>query len=83
MTTAEQMRRIISEHLNLQTEEAPLGKRLREDLGADSLDVVEITMASEEAFDVEISDDEVDDIRTVDDFIGLVERLVQAKAPAL
>ena len=46
-----------------------------EDLGADSLDIVELVMAMEEAFGVEIPDDEAENIRTVDDAVNFVKKI--------
>jgi acyl carrier protein len=50
-----------------------------DDLGADSLDTVELVMAFEEAFDVEIPDDEAEKIRTVQDAISYIEAHAKAK----
>ncbi len=46
-----------------------------DDLGADSLDVVELIMALEEAFDVEIPDEEAENIRTVQDIYDYIEKI--------
>jgi acyl carrier protein len=45
-----------------------------DDLGADSLDIVELVMAMEETFDVEIPDEEADNIRTVQDAINYIQQ---------
>lgn len=50
--------------------------RLVEELGADSLDVVEITMAIEDQFRVKIEDDESADVRRVDQLLALIDRKV-------
>lgn len=49
-----------------------------DDLGADSLDVVELIMALEEAFDVEIPDEEAEKIRTVQDIYDYIEKIQAA-----
>jgi len=49
-----------------------------EDLGADSLDIVELVMAMEEAFGVDIPDDEAESIRTVEDAVNFVRKAEQA-----
>jgi acyl carrier protein len=54
--------------------------RLAEDLGGDSLDWVELTMKAEDAFGVEISDDEGEALRTAGDAIALIERKLAVKA---
>lgn len=45
-----------------------------EDLGADSLDIVELVMAMEEAFGVDIPDEEAENIRTVEDAVGYIQK---------
>lgn len=64
---------IISEMMNI---EVSLSTRLQEDLNADSLDTVEIVMEIEDCFDVEINDDDVSSIKTVEDVVkALIKRL--------
>ena len=53
---------------------------LLDDLGADSLDVVELVMALEEDFSIEVPDDDVENIRTIQDIVSYVAR--KAEAPA-
>ncbi|NRA01053.1 MAG: acyl carrier protein [Myxococcales bacterium] len=53
---------------------------LLDDLGADSLDVVELVMALEEEFSIEVPDDDVENIRTIQDIVSYVAR--KAEAPA-
>jgi acyl carrier protein len=50
-----------------------------DDLGADSLDQVELVMALEEAFDVEIPDEEAEKIRTVQDAVDYIDKHAKAK----
>ena len=71
---AEKVKQIIAEHLGIDdmeriTEDA----KFIDDLGADSLDTVELVMAFEEAFDVEIPDDKAETILTVGDAISHLE----------
>lgn len=73
--------RILREHLSVDitTRAEPLAARVMDDLGADSIDIVELTMALEDEFQVEIFDDEVDHLfetgraGTVRDWCALVE----------
>jgi acyl carrier protein len=58
---------IISELLGIDEEQIKPEADFVSDLGADSLDTVELLMAFEEAFDIEISDEDADKIRTVED----------------
>lgn len=60
--TEARLARILHEHLgvDITTRAEPLAARVMDDLGADSIDIVELTMAIEDEFEVEIYDDEVD-----------------------
>ena len=66
---AEKVKKIIAEHLGIDD----MGKITEDDLGADSLDTVELVMAFEEAFDVEIPDEKAETILTVGDAISHLE----------
>ena len=75
-TTLVKLRKIVNEHLGRQATEQ-LGDS--DDLiaaGADSLDTVEIVMASEEAFGIELPDDEVEKIQTISDLAELIEKQI-------
>jgi acyl carrier protein len=63
--TEARVKKIISELLGIDEEEIGLDSKFREDLEADSLDLVELIMAFEEEFNGEISDEEAQDITTV------------------
>lgn len=73
----EKVRDILSEHLSVNPEEVTIGSSLRDDLGADSLDLVEITMALEDSFDIIISDEDGDKMKTVADAVKIVEAAVK------
>ncbi|PNU05561.1 MULTISPECIES: acyl carrier protein [Novosphingobium] len=64
---------LIVEHLGIYADQVTLNARFFEDLGADSLDVVEIVMALEDTFKITIPDSHVERIRTVKDAIDYVE----------
>jgi len=70
----EKVRKIIAKELNLKEEDIKLESRLAEDLGADSLDAVELIMAIEEEFDVTVSDESAQGIRTVRDIVEYLEK---------
>ena len=76
--TATRVRKLISEHMEKTYDEVSEGASLVDDLGVDSLDSVEIVMAIEEEFDLEVSDNEAEHLTTVKDVVDLVERLLQA-----
>lgn len=73
---AEQVREIIRDHLSVDAADATDTANLADDLGADSLDCVEVTMAVEEAFSIRIDDSEANDCKTVGDWQALVERKI-------
>jgi len=77
MAVAEKMIDIIVEQLSVDKEKVVPSASFVDDLGADSLDQVELIMAMEEAFDVEIPDEEAEKIKTVQSAIDYVEKLQQ------
>lgn len=64
---------IICEELGIEAELVKLDSSLADDLGADSLDAIELIMAVEEKFDVEISDSDAAKIKLVSDMVRLLE----------
>ncbi|MEL7428939.1 MAG: acyl carrier protein [Pseudomonadota bacterium] len=70
---AERIKKIVVEHLDVEAEKVTESASFIDDLGADSLDNVELVMAFEEEFDVEIPDDAAETIQTVGDAIKFVE----------
>ena len=77
---AEQVRAIIVEKLGVDPEEVVDSANFSNDLGADSLDIVELVMDFEKAFEIEISDeDEGENISTVGEAIRYIEERISAK----
>lgn len=74
ITIADQVRQIIGKHLGCEPHRVTDDAELRDDLGADGLDSVELAMKVEEAFDITLTDDEVERWETVGDVIASVER---------
>lgn len=70
----EKVRDIIADELNVDASQITMETRLAEDLGADSLDAVELIMAIEDEFDVEVDDENAQNIRTVGDIVRLLEK---------
>ena len=67
---------IIVEQLDVEEDAVTMEASIAEDLGADSLDVVDLVMSIEESFDVEIPDEEVENIKTVGDIVKYIENKV-------
>ncbi|MGH7949787.1 MAG: acyl carrier protein [Candidatus Binataceae bacterium] len=67
------VREIICEQLGVSEDEVSPEASFIEDLGADSLDIVEMVMALEEEFGIEISDEDAEKIRTVKDVVAFIE----------
>ena len=71
---AERVKKIVVEHLGIDADKVIDSANFMEDLGADSLDTVELVMAFEEEFGVEIPDDAAETILTVGDAIKFLEK---------
>ncbi|ABY28973.1 MAG: acyl carrier protein [Methylobacteriaceae bacterium] len=71
---AERVKKIVVEHLGVEPEKVTEASNFIDDLGADSLDTVELVMAFEEEFNVEIPDDAAETIQTVGDAIKFLEK---------
>ena len=69
---ADRVRKIVVEHLGLEDDKVTEGANFIDDLGADSLDTVELVMAFEEEFGIEIPDDAAEKIVTVKDAISFI-----------
>ena len=73
MALEDRMTSLIVEQLGISKEEAVLEASFLDDLGADSLDIVELVMSLEEEFDIEIPDDDAEKIQTIGDAIAYVK----------
>ncbi|MES2803050.1 MAG: acyl carrier protein [Bdellovibrionota bacterium] len=67
MAVAAKVKDIIVDQLGVDPEKVKLESKFIEDLGADSLDIVELVMAMEEEFDIEIPDEDAEKLKTVND----------------
>lgn len=70
---AERVKKIVEEHLGVESDKVTEEASFIDDLGADSLDTVELVMAFEEEFNVEIPDDAAEKIQTVGDAINFIK----------
>ncbi|MBW2275181.1 MAG: acyl carrier protein [Deltaproteobacteria bacterium] len=73
MALEDRVTELIVEQLGVSKEEAVSTASFIDDLGADSLDIVELVMALEEEFDIEIPDEDAEKIQTIGDAIGYVK----------
>jgi acyl carrier protein len=78
MAVEEKVKQIIVEQLQVDEAEVTPNASFQEDLGADSLDVVELVMQFEEAFDLEIPDEDAEKIKTVKDAIDYIDKNAKA-----
>ena len=72
-TTFDKVKKIIVEQLGVDESEVTPEASITDDLGADSLDIVELVMAFEEAFELEIPDEDAEKIATVGDAVTYIE----------
>lgn len=73
MALLDEVKEVVVEQLNVNPDEVKEESKFVEDLGADSLDVVELVMALEEKFDIEIPDSDAEKIVTVGDAIKYIQ----------
>lgn len=71
----DKIREIISDKLGIKEDEITMESTF-EDLGADSLDIVEFIMAIEDEYDIQVADEEVEKVETVGDVVEYIETLV-------
>jgi acyl carrier protein len=74
MTLEEKVIKLVMEQLDVTREQCVLEASFIDDLGADSLDIVELLMEMEEAFGVEIADEELEKISTIKDVINFLKQ---------
>jgi acyl carrier protein len=79
MAVEQKVKQIIVEQLGVDETQVDNNASFVEDLGADSLDIVELVMAFEEAFEIEIPDEDAEKIATVKDAIDYIESRTAAK----
>jgi len=72
-STEEKVKKIVTEHLGIEENKISLDSKFIDDLGADSLDTVELVMAFEEKFGIEIPDDAAETILTVQNAVDFID----------
>jgi len=73
MSTFDRVKKVVVDQLDVNEDEVTAAASFVDDLGADSLDVVELVMGLEEEFDVEIPDEDAEKIATVDDAVKYID----------
>ncbi|MBQ2011030.1 MAG: acyl carrier protein [Anaerovibrio sp.] len=74
MSTFEKVRDIVVDQLGVEADEVSIESTFIDDLGADSLDIVELIMAFEEEFGIEIPDEAAEKIKTVQDVVSYIDQ---------
>lgn len=73
MAVFDKVKELISEQLDVKADDITEASSIQDDLGADSLDVVDLVMALEDEFEIEIPEDQVENIKTVGDIVKFIE----------
>lgn len=73
----DKVKKIIVDQLDVEEDKVTEAASITDDLGADSLDIVDLVMSFEEEFDIEIPDDQVEKIKTVGDIVKFIEEKVE------
>ena len=76
--TADRVKKIVVEHLGVEPDKVTEDASFIDDLGADSLDIVELVMEFEKEFNIDIPDEDAEKLRTVGDAIGYLNQKVGA-----
>ncbi|MBN9520268.1 acyl carrier protein [bacterium] len=79
MSVEQRVIEIVCEHLAVQKDQVSRKTAFIEDIGADSLDIVELIMELEEEFDIQIPDDQAEKIKTVGEAIDYIENAIKNK----
>nr|YP_009295299.1 acyl carrier protein [Dasya binghamiae]AOH77311.1 acyl carrier protein [Dasya binghamiae] len=75
----DRVKQIVTQNLSVEPEKVTKDAIFIDDLGADSLDTVELVMAIEEVFDIEIPDEAAEEIRTLSDAVNYIEKAIKDK----
>ena len=76
MDIFEQVKKILCDQLDVEEEQVNEDSEVIDDLGADSLDIVDLVMTLEEEFDTEIPDEDIENLKTVGDIVKYIEERV-------
>ena len=70
----EKIKKILCDQLDVEEENITIESNISDELGADSLDIVDLVMSIEEEFDLEFQDEQIDNFKTVGDIVNYIER---------
>ena len=73
MSTFERVKNVVAEQLDVNDKEITLHSTLQEDLGADSIDLIELVMSIEEEFGIQIPDEDARSVKTVKDVVDYID----------
>ncbi len=71
--TFDKIKELIVDQLDVEEDKVTMEANIQDDLGADSLDIVDLVMSVEDAFEVKIEDDDVENIKTVGDIVNYID----------
>ena len=71
----DRIKELVVQEMNIPAEKVSMESKIAEDLGADSIDAMELIMGVEEEFDIEIDNDDAMNIKTIGDLVKLIEKL--------
>ena len=71
--TFDKIKELIVDQLDVEEDKVTMDANIQDDLGADSLDIVDLVMSVEDAFEVKIEDEDVENIKTVGDIVKFIE----------
>lgn len=74
----EKVKSIVVDQLDVDEDKVTMNANIQDDLGADSLDIVDLVMSFEDEFDLEIPDDQVENIKTIGDVVKYIEENTEA-----
>ena len=69
----DEVREILAEQLDVDKDSIEMNSKLAEDLGADSLDAIDIVMTIEDQYAIEVPDDNIENMKTVEDIVSFIE----------
>ncbi|MDE6019954.1 MAG: acyl carrier protein [Ruminococcus sp.] len=75
--TFDKIKELIVDQLDVEEDKVTMEANIQDDLGADSLDIVDLVMSVEDAFEVKIEDDDVENIKTVGDIVNYIDNAAE------